>query len=310
MIRTLLFGLSAVLASAGTLTAAKVEQTFTGVTYLNSVTSANFKSEFPLGTRWTVLVEWDDAVQPDFLSANQSSYKLSKFTLTLQGKSGAWTTSSLADKSKVGLNIYGTSHEMQFTSGWGPGEHSNPAVADLQTFSINVVLSDNTGKALPGLSPVPRSVDYSVWDKDKSHLKFYMSNDGREVIYGSIDGMGVVKLPEISIDRSGGKELKDEKSTIDFGTSGVRKNGDAITLTIRNTGKAALSGLQVGKSGKQKQDFVVSKLSKTSLAAGASTKIQVTFQPKAKGTRRALLKIVSNDADESPFDIKLIGTGK
>jgi hypothetical protein len=213
-------------------------------------------------------------------------------------------------KPRVGLNIFGTSHEMQFTSGWGPAEHTNPVVADLEPFSINLVLADNTGKALRGLSPIPRSVDLSAWNKDQSQFKFYMSNDGRQVVYGSIDGVGVGKLPEIAIDRSGGKELKDGKSTMDFGTSAVRKNGDVITLTIRNTGKAPLSGLQVAKSGTHKKDFVVSKLTKSTLGEESFTKINVTFQPKAKGTRKAALKIMSNDADESPFDISLIGTGK
>jgi hypothetical protein len=88
MIRPLMFCLSLVLATIGTLTAAKVEQTFTGVTYLNIVTSSKFNEEFPLGTRWTMRVEWYDTTKPDFLSETQSSYKIGKLTLTLQGKSG------------------------------------------------------------------------------------------------------------------------------------------------------------------------------------------------------------------------------
>jgi hypothetical protein len=42
-------------------TAATVGHTFTGVTTTNQFTSSGINSELPVGTCWTVRVEWDSA---------------------------------------------------------------------------------------------------------------------------------------------------------------------------------------------------------------------------------------------------------
>ena len=94
-----------------------------------------------------------------------------------------------------------------------------------------------------------------------------------------------------------------------FGTVKVGKAGTAKIFTIKNTGTANLTGLAITKDGKQKAEFIVGPLAKTSLAAGASASFKVTFKPTAKGTRSAAIHIKSNDANENPFDIKLTGAG-
>jgi len=47
----------------------------------------------------------------------------------------------------------------------------------------------------------------------------------------------------------------------------------------------------------------------TTLAAGASTTFTITFAPTDIGARNAALHVVSNDPNESPFDLALTGTG-
>ena len=125
-----------------------------------------------------------------------------------------------------------------------------------------------------------------------------------------VSGPVIPAKPEISVQQPAGSELTDGGAKKSFGTVTVGKQGTAKTFTIRNAGKATLKNLAVSKTGADKADFIVGKLSASSLAPGATAKFSVTFKPKAKGARKAAIKIASNDADENPFDIKLAGQGK
>ncbi len=113
---------------------------------------------------------------------------------------------------------------------------------------------------------------------------------------------------EISVEEPVGTSLKDGKSTSAFGNV-VVKSPVVKTYTIRNLGKKALMGLAVSRDGANAGDFTVTKPLKTSLALGKTTTFQVTFKPSVAGSREAALRIKSNDADESPFDITLTGKG-
>jgi hypothetical protein len=115
--------------------------------------------------------------------------------------------------------------------------------------------------------------------------------------------------PDIAVQQPAGSDLTDGTAKKSFGTVKVGKSGAAKTFTIKNTGTTKLSKLAIKKSGTGKNDFVVGALGKTSLAAGASTTFKVTFKPTAKGARKADIQIASNDPDENPFDIKLVGEG-
>lgn len=125
-----------------------------------------------------------------------------------------------------------------------------------------------------------------------------------------VSGPVIPAKPEISVQQPAGSELTDGGAKKSFGTVIVGKKGTAKTFTIRNAGKATLTNLAVSKTGADKADFIVGKLSASSLAPGATAKFTVTFKPKAKGARKAAIKIASSDADENPFDIKLAGMGK
>lgn len=50
-------------------------------------------------------------------------------------------------------------------------------------------------------------------------------------------------------------------------------------------------------------------MKKKQLADGENVEFAVKFKPSSKGARKASIKITSNDMDESPFDIKLAGSG-
>ena len=120
-------------------------------------------------------------------------------------------------------------------------------------------------------------------------------------------GSAVVKAPEIGVLHDGDK-LTDGSAKVGFGkvkggTSGTEK------FVIKNSGKAKLTGLAITKNGTNKSDFAVPALAKTSLAAGESMTFKVTFKPSSAGKKSAAIHISSNDANESPFDIKLTGEG-
>lgn len=129
------------------------------------------------------------------------------------------------------------------------------------------------------------------------------SNDTDESSFDiMLTGSGTV--PEIAVTQ--GVALTDAKSTINFGK--VKLKASMVkSFTITNQGNAPLSGLSIIKSGANAAEFTVAALGATTLAGGASTTFKVTFKATIAGTRRAAIKIISNDADENPFDIALTG---
>lgn len=120
-------------------------------------------------------------------------------------------------------------------------------------------------------------------------------------------GSAAVKSPEINV-LNDGKQLVDGTSKVGFGVVKFRKSSTE-KFVIKNTGKAKLTGLGITKNGTNKGDFNVGALPKTSLAPGASMTFNVTFKPSSRGKKAAAIHLKSNDADESPFDIKLAGEG-
>lgn len=284
--------------------AAIVGNTFTGVT-TPGFAPEDLATEFPTGTKWTLVVEWDDAATPESFP-DQARFPATKLTLTLQGKSGAWTTSAKADKAAYTLGTYSGVHSIQFTTSWGPENVTNPTIGSMAPYSINLYLEDPTRTAIGSMTQAPGKIDLSKWSASKSYLKVYL-NEGNQYLYGSVNLSA--GTPDIAVKQPANKDLKDGKSVISFSDTGVGKKGEAKTFTIRNTGKGPLKDLAVKISGKGKSDFTVTAPGKTTLAAGQGTEFKVTFKPKKSGVREADLKILSNDPNESPFDIGLKGKG-
>ncbi|MBK8092952.1 MAG: choice-of-anchor D domain-containing protein [Verrucomicrobiaceae bacterium] len=122
----------------------------------------------------------------------------------------------------------------------------------------------------------------------------------------AVTGVGVV--PEIAIEQPVGTNLTDGVSTVTYGAVNVGGNVTQ-SFTVRNTGASALTGLALSKAGTNTADFTLGTLSVTTLNPGESTAFDVTFAPQAYGSRSAILRVASSDADENPFDITLTGTG-
>lgn len=192
----------------------------------------------------------------------------------------------------VTLRLHFDSKEKTLTGSWNPG----------------------TGwRYLP-----PQSIArWGMTDKDQFYAFLYGSNLGP-----SADSLALASgnahfrnfktgpaKPDIGVEQPAEVDLTDGKGRTDFGKASTGIGRVRKTFTLRNSGTAALTGLKITNKGANPADYTVTQPGKTSIPPGGSTTFKVTFKPKAGGVRSTVLRIISNDAGESPFDIKLTGRG-
>jgi len=89
-----------------------------------------------------------------------------------------------------------------------------------------------------------------------------------------------------------------------FGPQTVGKTSAPQTVTLTNTGAAALAVSKIAASG----DFAETNNCASSVSAGASCTITVTFTPTAAGPRMGALTI-ADGAPDSPQQVPLTGMG-
>ena len=97
-------------------------------------------------------------------------------------------------------------------------------------------------------------------------------------------------------------------SSVPFGSVPVGTSSTPLSVTLTNTGNAALTITSISFSGSNSSDFTQSNNCGASVAAGAGCTISVTFAPAANGSRAASLAIADN-ASGSPQTVSLSGTG-
>src|SRR5207344_2065285 len=93
-------------------------------------------------------------------------------------------------------------------------------------------------------------------------------------------------------------------SSLTFGAVNLRTPSLPQTVTLTNSGSAALTISGLATSG----DFSQNNNCGASLAAGAACTIQVVFTPTASGVRTGTLTITDNAAN-SPQSVALTGSG-
>jgi len=79
---------------ASSLHAQVVSYTVSGHTTTNFIEAGALSAEYPVGSAWTAILAWDTSASTLYLDAAQSQYRLTDFTVTLQGLHGSWTTSA------------------------------------------------------------------------------------------------------------------------------------------------------------------------------------------------------------------------
>jgi hypothetical protein len=97
-------------------------------------------------------------------------------------------------------------------------------------------------------------------------------------------------------------------TSLAFGNQAVDVTSTAQTVTLSNTGNAALSITGLAFTGTNASDFAQTNTCGSSLAAGANCTIAVMFTPSVAGTEAASLSIADN-ASGSPQTAPLSGAG-
>jgi hypothetical protein len=97
-------------------------------------------------------------------------------------------------------------------------------------------------------------------------------------------------------------------SSLAFGNQNVKTASAARAITLSNGGSGALSITSIAINGTNPTDFSQSNTCGTSVAAGASCTISVTFTPQGAGARSAAVSVTDNAAG-SPHSAALSGTG-
>jgi hypothetical protein len=105
-----------------------------------------------------------------------------------------------------------------------------------------------------------------------------------------------------------GTEVELSPEGVNFGDQKIGTKSSPVPVTLTNKGKTSLSISQIAITGKDAADFTQTNNCGSSVPAGGSCKISVTFDPTAKGNRSAAVSI-SDDGGASPQRVSLAGTG-
>ena len=97
-------------------------------------------------------------------------------------------------------------------------------------------------------------------------------------------------------------------TSLAFGSQPVGKTSTARTVTLSNTGNAALSITSLAVKGTNASNFAQTNTCGRSVAVGAHCTISVKFTPSASGSRTASVSI-SDNARGSSQTVSLSGTG-
>jgi alpha-tubulin suppressor-like RCC1 family protein len=140
------------------------------------------------------------------------------------------------------------------------------------------------------------------------------SNDGDENPFNySIQGTGLASNLVVE-----GNGLPITKGDTTPSTADHTDFGDVIaagtpsmvrTFDLLNTGDANLTSLSAAIISGDSGDFGISTAPSSPVIPSATTTLGVTFNPTSEGLKSVVVRITSNDPDDSPFDFTLSGRG-
>lgn len=127
----------------------------------------------------------------------------------------------------------------------------------------------------------------------------------------ALTGQGTTTTPEIdilgnSVSIADGDTTPSTGDYTDFGSSNIG-TGVAKTYTIKNngTGSLTIGTITLGDT----VNYAVTASPAGSVAAGGTTTFTVTFNPTTGTVLPTTISIITNDADENPYNFALTGTG-
>lgn len=204
------------------------------------------------------------------------SSKTKKFTIKNTGNAALHSLNILKKGDNPDAFVVGSLGK----TGLAPGEST--------TFTVKFAPSK------PGL----KSAEVRIQSNDENENPFIINVAGL-----------ALGIPEIVVFQPEATKLKDGKSKINFGYETVGQTGKTKVFTVKNTGNAPLTGLEVSKSGPARGDFSIRAIGSTKLAPGESTTFKVTFSPQKKDNREAQIHVTCNYKKAGSFDVNLSGTG-
>jgi len=168
----------------------------------------------------------------------------------------------------------------------------NTNMAPLGNYSLN------TGS--PAIDAIPASAPtYSIAPTTDFFGNPRPDHAGSQIDMGAIEALNSLG-PAASI----------APTALNFGNQDVNTTSSPLTVTLSNSGDGALTIHSIGISGTNPGDFAISNNPcGSSLAAGASCVISMTFTPSAQGARSASLTISSNDPTSPTLTVSLSGIG-
>ncbi len=187
------------------------------------------------------------------------------------------------------------------------------ATVNIADIVIDGVNADDFDYDLSGYSIAPgasRTLDIYFYPSTfgvRTAALHIVNNDSNESPY-DIKLTGTAVGPEISVEQPAATVLVDGRSTVNFGPA-VQPAFVSRTFTLKNPGTATLTGITASIVGADFENFSVTTAPPPTLAAKGTATLVVRFTPSAINTFNSTLRIVSNDYDENPFDITILGEG-
>ncbi|PWA05442.1 choice-of-anchor D domain-containing protein [Flavobacterium psychrotolerans] len=95
----------------------------------------------------------------------------------------------------------------------------------------------------------------------------------------------------------------------DFGSVSIENGSVLVNYTIKNSGTGSLVIGAITIGGIDASDFSISTAPSASVASGASTTFQLSFNPTILGVKNATISIANNDINENPYNFCITGLG-
>jgi len=141
-------------------------------------------------------------------------------------------------------------------------------------------------------------------------ISFRPTTAGARTANLTVGGLTAASQQQVALSGTGtgGPRLKLSLISLNFGTSPVGTATGAQSVTITNTGTAALTGLFAALNGADPHDFTATSTCGLSVAPAASCTVSIVFQPIAAGVRTATLEVLGQGTGAAQT-VTLTGTG-
>jgi hypothetical protein len=225
-------------------------------------------------------------------------------SVTLSGTGTAAAVSLSPTSLTFGNQLLNTTSTAQ------PVTLTNSGTAPLTITSVSITGTNSGDFAQSNTCPLSPNT-LAAGAKCTISVSFTPTATGTRTASVSISDNAAGSPQTVALSGTGTSSVSLSPSSLTFGNQVINTASPAQTVTLTNSGTAALTITSISDTGTNAGDFTETTncpLSPSTLAAGASCTINVTFKPAATGARTATLTVADNAAG-SPQTVALSGTG-